>query len=99
MERVSLVKGFWYFGWMNIEVDHDRLLAAADDHTTQRLVRTCVDLLVGDEGRHKNEITGSSLCDKLQVFSPAHPCPPADHVNNAFQRAVMMGARFGIRVN
>src|SRR5260221_14074895 len=50
-------------------------------------------------GRHEDEIAGIRLGDELQPFAPTHPRHAAHHVDDALQRAVMVCARLGVRVN
>src|SRR6202022_3783924 len=47
---------FGVFDGGNVEVHDDRLLAAAQQDALERLVGAAVHFLVGDEGRHPDEI-------------------------------------------
>ena len=52
-----------------------------------------------NEWRNKNKISRASLGDKLQFLAPAHARLAAGHINDAFQLPMMMGRRFGARMN
>ena len=81
---------------LDVEVDHDRLAAAAHQHAFQRLVGGGVDLLVRHVRRHVDEVARPGLGDEFQLLAPAHPRPALDHIDHAFQRAVMMRAGLGV---
>ncbi len=49
----------------NVEVDDNRVLTAADNHSFHRLARVRIDLLVRNEGRHENKIARSCLVHKF----------------------------------
>ena len=78
----------------DIEIHDDRFLVAADHDARYWLVTLGIDFLMRNKRRHKYEITGAGVGDKLQLFTPAHSSLPADYVDDAFQFTVMMGSRF-----
>src|SRR5204862_5636477 len=51
---------------------------------------------VRDVGRHVDEIPGSGLGGEFELLAPAHPSATADHVDHAFDGAVVM--RTGLRL-
>ena len=83
---------------LDIEIDDDGLVVAADNDAFERLVGGGVDLLVRHEGRHEDEVAGAGLGDEFEAITPPHPSPALDDVDDAFERAVMVGARLGIGV-
>ena len=74
-----------------------RLLAAPGEHAGS-VRRGRVDLLVRNKGRHVDESPGSAS-RLIEVVAPAHARTAADHVNDAFETAMMMRAGHGIRVD
>src|SRR5437879_473663 len=50
-------------------------------------------------GRDENEVAGIGLGDIFEMLAPAHPRPPLDHVNDAFERAVVVRAGLGVGVD
>jgi hypothetical protein len=82
-----------------VQIDDNRLLTAAHDDARERLVVASVDFLMGDVGRHVDEIAGAGLGDEFEPLAPTHPRPPADHINDALHRPVMVRARLRHRVD
>jgi hypothetical protein len=89
----------WLLGRWDVQVHDDRLLAAAGNHAGERLVVSRVHLLVRNIGRNEDEVTWPRLRRELEALSPPHPGPTAQHVDHALDRAVMMWAGFGVRLN
>lgn len=87
---------FRLFDRVQVEVDDDRFLIAANKDTDQRLVGFGVDLLMGNEGRDIDEVAGFGFGKVFEVVAPAHPGTPAEDVDDALQFAVMMRAGFGV---
>src|SRR5229473_2015630 len=77
---------------LDIQVDHNRFLAAAHQHAFQRLVGR-VDLLVRHEGGHEDEVARPRLGQVLEPVAPAHPRPAFHHVDDALQLSVVVRAR------
>lgn len=91
-----------FFGFLHrryIEVDDNRFLVASHNNAHERLVWVGVYLLVRRKRRDVNKVAGAGLGAKLQPFTPAHPCPAADYVNDTFQFPMMMGSSFSIGVD
>jgi hypothetical protein len=87
--------GFSGLRALDIQVDDNRFLAAADHHGFHRLIRTRVHLLMRHEGRHVDEISGSGFLDELQVIAPAKAGAAANDVQNSLQLNVMVSPRAG----
>src|SRR5580698_6950106 len=85
-----------FLGAGNVQVDHHRLLAAADDYGLHWFIALGVDLLVGDEWRDIDKVTRPGFFDELEPIAPAHASSPADNVQHSLDISVMMGAGFGI---
>src|SRR5947209_15015179 len=83
---------------VDVEVDHDRLLATAGHHAFQRLVVEGVDLLVRHERRYEDEPARAGFVGEFEVRAPPHPGLAADHVDHGLQLAVMVrpGLRAGV---
>src|SRR5579859_5303088 len=94
MEWIAPVDFFRRFRSLDVEVDHDRFLSAANEYAVQWLITTGIDLLMRHIWRHKDKVSRSSFGDKLQMRSPAHSGTATHHINDAFHRAVMMRTRF-----
>jgi hypothetical protein len=65
-------------GWCDLQIDHDRFLAAADEHTAQRFLAAGVDLLVWHKGWHINKVARAGVGDILKVLAPPHARPPTE---------------------
>src|SRR5579863_7867994 len=80
MQVVDPFDRFWIgFDARQIEIDHHRLLPATHEHAGQRRLVARVDLLMGDEGRHVDEIARASLGDEFKPVAPAHAGAAAHH--------------------
>src|SRR6266542_205488 len=99
VDRVDPANFFGFFDRLDIEVDDDGLVVAAHKHAFQGLIGRGVDFLVRHIGRDEDEIAGIGLGDIFEVLAPAHPRPAFDHVDDAFERAVMVRAGFGVGVD
>jgi hypothetical protein len=86
-------------GGLDIQIDDDGILTAADEDATENFGLARVALLMGHERRNENEIAGPRLRDKLQLLAPAHTRPAVDDVDNAFQLAMMVRAGFGVGID
>ena len=99
MKRIGL-RIFWgWFGALDIQIDDDRLLAASDYDRLYRLVPSSVQLLMRDERRHINEISGTGFLHEFQVRSPAKARAASNDVENCFQFPVVMRPSARIRMN
>src|SRR6478752_10185930 len=84
---------------LDIQVHHDRFLAAANDHGFHRLVGARVHLLMRHEGRHVDEISRPGFLDVFQTIAPAEACASAYDVEDRLQLAMMVRARAGRRLH
>src|ERR1051325_1993727 len=87
---------FWFFDRLDLEVDDDRLVVAAHQHAFEGFIARGVDLLVRHIGRHEDEVARPSLGDVFEGVAPAHPRPALQHVNDAFERAVVVRPGLGV---
>ena len=99
MDRIDPGNLLRRLGRSNVEVDDDRLLAAANEDAAESLVSAGVNLLVGHERRHVDEISGPGLSHELQAITPAHPGPATDDINHALEVPVVMGTRLRVGMN
>src|ERR1041385_177515 len=99
MDGVDPPHLFRLFDRLDIEIDDNRLVVAAHQHAFQGLLAGSVDLLMRHIGRYKDEIARSGLRDIFEMLAPTHARPPFQDINDAFERAVMMRAGFGIGVD
>ncbi len=83
-------------GARNIQVDDDRLLAAAHHHRFHRDVRVGIDFLVRNVGRNEDEVAGSGLIDEFQLLAPAESSAAFDDIQYRFEIPVVVGS--GLRV-
>src|SRR5512147_2059164 len=79
-----------------VEIHHDGLLPAATQHARERFDIARVDLLMRNVRRNEDEVARTRLGSEFETIAPFHPCATAHHVDDAFDRTVMMrpGLRF-----
>ena len=99
MNIVNPINFLGGLGWCDLQINHDRFLAATHEHTAKRFLAAGVDLLVWHKGWHKNKIARTCVGHILKVLAPPHARPPADHVNDTFQLSMVMSTGLGIGVN
>lgn len=87
------------FGTLDVQIHHDGILPASDDHCLAWHIRSTIDLLMRDIRRHVNEIASVRLIAELQVITPTHACATSDNVDHCFQLAMMVGAGFRVWLN
>lgn len=87
------------FRTFDVEIHDHRILPASDDHSFAWHIRTGVNFLVRDVRRNVNEISRRRFVAELQMISPAHPRTTSHNVDHRLQFAVMVGRRFGVRLN
>ena len=90
--RVHPEHGFGLLCGGNVKVDGHRLAVAAAQHTFQRLGSAGVDFLVWHVGRHIDEVARPGFGGELQLVAPTHAGTALDHVDDAFQMPVVVGA-------
>ena len=73
-----------------VEVHHDRVLAASYDYGFTGFARKSVDLLMRHVGRNINEVARSGLAAEFQMIAPSHASPAAHNVEDGLQLAVMV---------
>jgi len=88
--------GFGGLGGFDIEIDDDGFLVAADEDADEGLVRVGVNFLVGHEGWDVDEVADIGFGDVFEFFAPAHAGASTEHIDDAFEFAVVVGAGFGI---
>ena len=99
MERRAGLTGAGGFRRLQIQIDHYRILSAADNDGFTRLIRTCIDFLMRHIGRNVNEIAGSGFIAELETLSPAHSGSSPHDIEHGFQFAMMMRPGFCVRLN
>src|SRR5215212_3282517 len=97
MDRVNPADLLWRLDGRNVEVDDNRLLIITHDDAGQRFVPAGINLLMGNERRHIDEVARPSFSNEFQAFSPSHPRTATYHINHALQFSVVMGTGFGVR--
>ena len=60
-------------GRRNIEINNDRLLVIAHDDTGKWFVLARINLLMGNERWHVDEVARPSFGNEFKVLSPPHP--------------------------
>ena len=91
LRRVALRSFGGVFGTWNLEVDDDRLLAAANDYGLHRLIFAGVQLLMRHVGRDIDEVSRASFIDEFQMISPAKAGAAAHDVDHGFEFPMVMG--------
>jgi hypothetical protein len=86
-------------GRRDVEIDNDRLLIIAHDDTAKGFVLARINLLMGNERWHVDEVARPSFGNEFKTLSPPHPRSATDHVDHALQFPMVMGTGFGARVN
>src|SRR6266481_1443807 len=72
MNIVNPINFLGGLGWYDLQINHDRFLAATHEHTAQRFLAAGVDLLVWHKGWHINKIARTCVGHILQVLAPPH---------------------------
>ena len=86
-------------GTLDVQIYHDGILSAPDNHCFAWHICSSVDFLMRDIWRHVNEIASVRLIAELQLITPTHACATSDDVDHRFQLAVMMRAGFCMWLN
>jgi hypothetical protein len=72
-------------GRRNIEINNDRLLVIAHGDTGKWFVVARINLLMGNERWHVDEVARPSFGNEFETLSPPHPRAATDHVDHALQ--------------
>ncbi len=96
VDRIDPGDRFRLLHRLDVEIDHHRLVVGAHQNAFERRVGGGVDLLMRHIGRHEDEVARPGLGDIFQMIAPAHARLALDHVDDAFQCAMVMGAGLGI---
>lgn len=99
MHVVDPAHFFRRLGRGDVEIEDDRFLSASHEHTFERFIDACVDLLMRNERRDVDEVAGPRFSGELQSISPAHARFALYDIDYTFELAVMMRAGFGVRMN
>ena len=91
MDMVYPVHLLRRLGRRNIEIDNDRLLVIAHGDTGKWFILACINLLMGNERWHVDEVARPSFGNEFETLSPPHPRAATDHVDHALQFSMVMG--------
>lgn len=79
---------------LDIEINDDRILAAADNYSFAGLVRPRVDLLMRYVRRNIDEISSTRFVAELEMIAPAHASASSYNIEYGFEFAVMVRTGF-----
>ena len=99
MDMVYPVNFLRRLGRRDIEINHDRLLVITHDDTGKWFVLARIDLLMGSERWHVDEVARPRFGNELEALPPPHPRPTVYHVDHALQFPVVMRTRFSVGVD
>src|SRR5665213_612119 len=99
MDRIDPSDVLRLFHRLDVEIDHHRLVVGTHQHAFQHFVGAGVDFLVRHVRRHVDKVSGSGLGDEFEIVAPAHARLAAQHIDHAFERAVVVRAGFGVGMN
>jgi hypothetical protein len=99
MDMVYPVDLLRRLGRRNIQIYNDRLLVIAHDDTGKWFVVARIDLLVGNERWHVDEVARPSFGNEFEALSPPHPRPAIYHVDHALQLPMVMGTGLSVRMD
>src|SRR5947207_7458000 len=74
-----------WFGTIDVEIHHHRILTASDHHSFAELIRQRVDLLMRHVRRHIDKISRTSLLAELELLSPPHSRPSPNNIKHRFK--------------
>ncbi len=84
---------FWFIDWFESwEVDRDRFPVTTHKHALQCLCHAGIEFLVRHKRGHIYEVSLSRFGRILELVPPAQKCAPTYHIDDAFQRPVVMGS-------
>ena len=96
MGRIDPARLRGRFRARNVQVDYNRLLAAAHHHRFNRDIRIGVDFLMRNIRRNEDEVTRSGLIDEFQLLAPAESGTAFHYIQHRFEIPVVV--RSGFRV-
>src|SRR5438874_1982899 len=96
MDGIDPIDCFWRFNGGNVQIYHDRLLTAADQHADEFLILAGVDFLMRDKRRHIDKISRPGLGNVLQMIAPTHTGTSMHHINHTLQIPMVVGTSFGM---
>jgi hypothetical protein len=82
-----------------LRVTYDRFLVASDHDASQRGSGFGINLLMGNERWHVDEVARPSFGNEFEALSPSHPRAATGYVDYALQFSVVMRTGFGVRVD
>jgi hypothetical protein len=82
-----------------VEIDDDGFLVTAHHNAGQRHAGTGIDLLMGQVRRNIDEVARARLGGVFEPLAPPHPGATGDHVDHAFDVAVMVRPGLGVRID
>ena len=87
------------FRTLQLQIDDDRFLPAADNNSFARLVGESIDFLMRHVRGNINEVTRPGFSAEFQTVSPPHACAAANDVKNGLQFPMVMRTRLGVRLH
>src|SRR5438477_781241 len=88
-----------WFGTIDVEIHHHRILPASDHHSFAELIRQRVDLLMRHVRRHIDKISRTSLLAELELLAPPHSRPSPNNIKHRFKLAVVMRSCLRVRLD
>jgi hypothetical protein len=99
MGRVDPVYLFRRLHRLNIKVNDDGLLVIAHNDAGERFVLAGINLLMGNERWHVDEVAWPGFGNEFEALPPSHPRVATDYVDHALQFSVVMRTGFGVGVD
>src|SRR3989442_248083 len=96
VDGIDPINRFWWFNGGNVQIHHDRLLTAADQHADKLIILAGVDFLMRDKRWHIDKISWSGLGNVLQMIAPTHTGASMYHINHTLQVPMVVGTSFGM---
>jgi hypothetical protein len=85
-----------WFGTLDLQIDDDRVLTAADHDGFAGFIRAGVDFLMRNVGRYEDEIAGAGFVGEFETVAPPHAGAASYDVEDGFEFTVMVGSGFRI---
>jgi len=99
MKRIILGRVRTIFRTWDIQIDDNRLLAAAHDHGLNWLVGASIQFLMRNVRRHIDEISRPGLIHEFELIAPAKTRAPAHDINHSLQLTMVMRTSLGTRLH